>query len=956
MKKLFAIFLVLCLLVSAVPVAAVEAVTTEAQPQMESQPVSVESADPAAAATPAAPVASSEVTVVREEESLRGEYEKHFLMSDGSYQAVVYSYPVHELVDGVWVELPAPEQTARGDVSPGNAQQNIIDNYVWQNHGVQDNNSVRLYIGKRSGNECRAFIRFATMPTIPAGATITAATMKVNMVSGTSTAYNAKVSQVTGSWESATIQWSNMPTIGAVLENNISHNNKTKYEFSCLAAVQHWYANSTTGQNENYGIMLQYADSTIADYNSFYSADCTDATMRPSMTIRYDPLSNVVEIKEGETRTLSVPGYTGTITWTTDDAAIATVSAEGVVTGINAGETMVTALAGNEVLAEYTAYVSISEGTYYIRSTYGVYMGTSGQIADGTGAYLFAKATSGRAQLNQLWRIDYLGTGYYSIRPLYNMNMGLCSENGVPGDAVITNIGASDKLADVPATNRWSISRTANGLEFYCAGTSYMTLCADQPYTGAKVVTKTGTTNLSGCYWSLEQVTNIPIQILLLDKQTGASVSGNTKYIDPGETVSLSDLGFLATVVCVGRTNQRITITVSGSPGVNYDASAGTITGITGNSEVEITYSHTHYAEGTFSASFYLCAYSIVEGEYYIRNWSTDKYVDINDTASSSNDICQSTFHGGNAQRWVFTRVDFDIYTIHTSNDATQYYLGVVGDSPNANAGITFRIGTITDGMKWKVEITESGAFKLTALVSVSNNCVLSLGQQHWLFGEDGRELQQKTYTQDNNFEDEWLLSAVSDEYVAEGQETDVWCWAASARIAASKTMISHISQASAAVYTKQTVRTLQPTNTQITNSTDVALPKETAKALEYITGRTDVFYYSGKIYEEDTLRALLDYSVPIIICRGWYFPYGRDGGHVTVICGYSWDSAEQAYKYRIIDPGTENGEEYYRSYAWICNGNNGTAGYDVPDPGIWDSVVGFKVGDYSDTIDYSEP
>ena len=150
-------------------------------------------------------------------------------------------------------------------------------------------------------------------PTIPAGATITAATMKVNIVSGTSTAYNAKASQVTGSWESATIQWSNMPGNGGLLEDNISHNNKTKYEFSCLAAVQHWYDGSTTGQNENYGIVLQYADSSIADYNSFYSADCTDATLRPSMTISYQ--SNFISAF-----TTYYDDYVGTITDTQANA------------------------------------------------------------------------------------------------------------------------------------------------------------------------------------------------------------------------------------------------------------------------------------------------------------------------------------------------------------------------------------------------------------------------------------------------------------------------------------------------------------------------------------------------------------------------------------------------------------------------------------------------------------
>ena len=949
LKKVLALVLIFCLLLSAVPVWA-----ANGEPAQSVEETSVVSQTEQSQTTTqeelATPDTSAEVTVVREEESLRGEFEKHFLMSDGSYQAVVYSYPVHELVNGVWVELPIPEQTARGDVSPGNAQQNIIDNYVWQNHGVQDNNSVRLYIGKRSGNECRAFIRFATMPTIPAGATITAATMTVNIVSGTSTAYNAKASQVTGTWESATVQWSNMPTIGAVLENNISHNNKTKYEFSCLTAVQHWYDGSTTGQNENYGIMLQYADCSIADYNSFYSADCTDATMRPSMTIRYDPLSNVVEIKEGETRTLSVPGYTGTITWTTDDAAIATVSAEGVVTGINAGKTMVTALAGNEVLAEYTAYVSISEGTYYIRSTYGVYMGTSGQIADGTGAYLFAKATSGRAQLNQLWRIDYLGTGYYSIRPLYNMNMGLCSENGVPGDAVITNIGASDKLADVPATNRWSISRTANGLEFYCAGTSYMTLCADQPYTGAKVVTKIGTTNLSGCYWSLEKVTDIPMQVLLMDAQTGTSVLGITKYIGPGQKYTLSDLGLMATVVSVDGANQSISLSVSDSTDVSIDTDSKTITGITVGTEVDILVG---YSSSTVCfTTFTVYVNPIAEGEYYLRNWSSDKYIDIEDhQMANGTDVCQWAFHGGATQRWVFTPVGADTYTIHSTNGSTKYYLGVSGDSASNLAPVVLRSGNVSDGMKWKVELAVSGAYKFTALTGVANDRVLALTQgAAGNNAEDGATLRQESYSSNDDYRDEWLVCRVSNEYVWEHQETDMWCWVAATRIAASRTMISPISQAAAVAYVKENVRDLNPSDDLVNrDNPEGGFAWDTAAALQYVSGRTDVHYECWRIYDEGTLQSLLNQSVPVIICRARYENGTRENGHAWVIIGYEVDEEDRTW-YHMLDPFFTDYVQKH-SYQWISTGNSEVGEY--VDHHLWDGIVVYQVGNYDQTIDW---
>ena len=297
-KRLLSLSLVLCLLLSAAPVQAASQESL-AEPTQSPAPAEPElSATQAAPATPSTPVAE-EVTVLWEDETLRGEYEKHFLMSDGSYQAVVYSYPVHELVDGVWVEMNEIVEQSSVDISSAGelmleattdvAQQNIIDNYVWEGHGVQDNNSVRLYIGNRSGYTSRAYIQFAHMPTIMEGFRITGATMTVYLVSGTSTACNASAYMVTeNDWTSGGICWDNMPDTDILLEENISHNNKTKYQFSCLEAVKHWYSNSTTGQNQNYGIMLRYFDEEINDYNSVYSADCSDAAMRPRMKISYE--------------------------------------------------------------------------------------------------------------------------------------------------------------------------------------------------------------------------------------------------------------------------------------------------------------------------------------------------------------------------------------------------------------------------------------------------------------------------------------------------------------------------------------------------------------------------------------------------------------------------------------------------------------------------------------------
>lgn len=173
-------------------------------------------------------------------------------------------------------------------VSVDSARSNIVDNYVLQGAGNQNRNLDRLYIGQKSNSIARAFIKYDCMPTIPATATITSATMTLTITSGTSTAANASAYKVTGGdWESGTITWANMPAASTAIATNISHNNLSRYSFSCKTAVQSWYSGSATGNNANYGIMLRYYDESIDDYNAVYSADYTTESKRPSLTISY---------------------------------------------------------------------------------------------------------------------------------------------------------------------------------------------------------------------------------------------------------------------------------------------------------------------------------------------------------------------------------------------------------------------------------------------------------------------------------------------------------------------------------------------------------------------------------------------------------------------------------------------------------------------------------------------
>lgn len=199
-------------------------------------------------------------------------------------------YAITLTPDAVWLNSPDRVYpiVIDPDVSVSRARTNIIDNTVMEGQGNQNRNLDRLYIGQKSGARVRAFLKYDVMPTIPSGATITAATQTLYITSGTDTGSTAGAYIVTdGDWSSDTITWANRPAARTTIQSAISHNNFSYYQFSCLSAVQKWYTGSTIGKNANYGITVRYTDETINDYNAFYSADYSIESSRPLLTITY---------------------------------------------------------------------------------------------------------------------------------------------------------------------------------------------------------------------------------------------------------------------------------------------------------------------------------------------------------------------------------------------------------------------------------------------------------------------------------------------------------------------------------------------------------------------------------------------------------------------------------------------------------------------------------------------
>ena len=163
----------------------------------------------------------------------------------------------------------------------------------------------------------------------------------------------------------------------------------------------------------------------------------------------------------------------------------------------------------------------------------------------------------------------------------------------------------------------------------------------------------------------------------------------------------------------------------------------------------------------------------IAEGTYFLQNKQTQKYADIeNQNMSSGTRIHQWSFHGDLSQRWIFDYIGNGYYTIKSANSFVPYYLGVQNDSAAADTTIVLRTGTITDGMKWRISQTSSGAYKLTAKCGEANNRVLAVGWSLLGINIDGIDIEQRDYSNDSDYIDEWMITTILNTPIYEGFHT----------------------------------------------------------------------------------------------------------------------------------------------------------------------------------------
>ena len=670
-----------------------------------------------------------------------------------------------------------------------------------------------LYVGRRSTEGiARALMRFPGLDlTGLEGATVTSASVRMRDLMCEDTPLDISCHVFTGSvWDANSATWSAVSP-NSYVSTPLSTNTLSWsigdtfdpihwYYFDITSAVQGW-ANGTYTQNK--GIIFKVASSvengsTIAN-RTFGSYN--RASYKPSFSMTYfDGTSSIAlsttscSIQEGNTRTLvATTNPAGqAVTWSTSNSAVATVSSSGVVTAKKAGTATITARMvdpnGITRTATCVVYVYIANGVYYIKnmnSNYYLHV-DSGHIENYTDVYQYIKYTSTTSEVHrirQMWKIYHLGNGRYSIRPMNKLDMGL----DVTGNNVdIYNIGATDTLSNIPYYGEWSIEWYSTGYVFKNNGSDSQTMQIENASTssGATVVASAYSTSVN-CRWGLTKVSSPPSGIYLYDTSTNSIITTATRYVAPKESRTLSE----QSISVISYDGSNISQSFSWTPTNGSFVSVNSSGTITGKSAGTTTITAQKVLSGTtYSVSYTVITTPIANGTYYMQNKQTGYYADIEGpTMASGTTIHQWEYHGGSSQKWIFKHLGDGYYSIKSSNSSSTYYMGVVDDSTALDVDVVLRTGTITNGVKWKIESTVNGAYKIIPKTGVSSGYILATTTSN---ASNGYKLIQGDYIDNNSYRDEWLINSVTYSINLEPQHQSNWCWAASARMSSqSKTV-----------------------------------------------------------------------------------------------------------------------------------------------------------------------
>ncbi len=222
--------------------------------------------------------------------------------------------------------------------------------------------------------------------------------------------------------------------------------------------------------------------------------------------------------------------------------------------------------------------------------------------------------------------------------------------------------------------------------------------------------------------------------------------------------MTLADLDLTAAVISPYSNDQDVVWEATGenASAVTVNGDTGEVTGVTPGEEVAISVRYS--SNGSIAtAYYYLRVTEIPNGTYALRNMGALMYADVeNKVTPEDSRIQQYPYQGEVFQQWQFTHMGDGTYTIKSGCSESNLYMGVMGDSTAESANIILRSGSITAGMRWRIDTASDGAYKITPLTGVSSNKVLALGMG--AISPAGTPTLQLTYTGNDDYSDEWQV------------------------------------------------------------------------------------------------------------------------------------------------------------------------------------------------------
>lgn len=184
----------------------------------------------------------------------------------------------------------------------------------------------------------------------------------------------------------------------------------------------------------------------------------------------------------------------------------------------------------------------------------------------------------------------------------------------------------------------------------------------------------------------------------------------------------------------------------------------------------------------------------------------------------------------------------------------------------------------------------------------------------------DGIQVQQRTYSNDTVYTDEWWLAECGHELSISliAQEEFYWCWVASAQ------MFAKSYYPSMSLLQENAVRDVKG---NVVNET--ATLTQTMQAINYFTYAynntyLDISCHEEEIYSAENMVCILENGDPILIFSYRYSnlsdPSSIVSGHAYIIYGYA--AINGGYRFLIHDPWPEDiGKTYMISYQKLYSG-----------------------------------